>query len=369
MDELGTGTDPAQGAAIACAVLEELREKGAFVLATTHLVDIVAFVHRNGGMVNASMEFDKATLAPLYRLKTGEPGQSHALEIARKYGLPANTLRLAEEMMGTMKAEFHGLLEDLKAKRREHEAAIAEARRLGAELEKKRLFIAEHLAEAEKQRKELLAKAYAEARELVTETRRQVNAIIEEAKAEKAKAKEAARKLAQADAKIEKELDKLAGLPSLSIAEIREGDTVFVKTLGHDAVVSMVDIKRGRVKIRAGDKEFELPVQSLAPGQSKEYRGLAPAQKPSQKPEMEEKAVPARLHLLGLRVDEALPEVERFLNDASLAGLGEVVVVHGVGTGALRDAVRQYLKGHPLVKGFRAGRREEGGSGVTVVSL
>jgi DNA mismatch repair protein MutS2 len=116
LDELGTGTEPVQGAALACAVLQDLQEKGALVLATTHLTDIVGFVHRREGMVNASMEFDRETFTPLYRLKRGEPGQSHALEIARKYGLPGSVIERAHGMIGRMESEFHAL-RHLKAQR------------------------------------------------------------------------------------------------------------------------------------------------------------------------------------------------------------------------------------------------------------
>ncbi len=129
MDELGTGTEPGQGAAIACAVLHELHEQGALVLATTHLTDIIGFVHKTPGMVNAAMEFDRRTFTPLYRLKSGEPGQSHAIEIALRYGLPERVVEFARGMVSRLESDFHDLLAELKEERRRHEEALLDRAR------------------------------------------------------------------------------------------------------------------------------------------------------------------------------------------------------------------------------------------------
>jgi DNA mismatch repair protein MutS2 len=367
MDELGTGTDPVQGAAISCAVLGELRDKGALVFATTHLADIMAFVHKTDGMVNASMEFDRKTFTPLYRLKAGEPGESHALEIAKRYGLPEGTLKRAASMLGTMEAEFHALLNDLKEKRLDYEKEIKELEKGKALVREKIKSLEDSERESQEERKRVLERAYAEAAETVARIKKEVNAILEEAKRDRHKSREAAKKISQIGQQVERRLDEFAGLPPVSINELEIGDRVFVKTLGYDAEVSGVDRKKYRVKVIADDKELELPVSALSPAKGK--KGKGPYKGKAEKEGGAEREVAMRLELLGLRADEAVSKLERFLNDLSLSGISEAVIVHGIGTGALQKAVREHLTGHPLVADFRFGEREEGGKGVTVVRL
>ncbi|WP_298432536.1 MutS2/Smr-associated SH3 domain-containing protein, partial [Geobacter sp.] len=316
LDELGTGTEPVQGAAISCAVLADLQERGALVIATTHLTDIVGFVHKRDGMVNASMEFDRETLTPLYRLKKGEPGQSHALEIARRYGLPDRVVEFATGMLGRMETEFHELLAELKEQRRRHEEALAEAERLRRDAEEKARIARERLAEADTKRREAVEKALQEAREIVRGARRDVNAIIEEARREKSR--EARRKIDEAEAQVEAKLQEFHPEETLSLDAIHEGDTVFVKGIGHDGTITAVDRKGGRLRVRAGAMELEVVVADVAPrrGKATEAKLRAGAGKKAA-PEQE---APHELKLIGLRVDDALGRLERFLNHASLEG-------------------------------------------------
>ena len=182
MDELGTSTDPVEGAAIACAVLKDLQDKGALVMATTHLTEIKGFVHRSEGMVNASMEFDQKTLTPLYRLRMGEPGQSHAIEIARQYGLPEPILETAHKLLSGREEGFEQLVADLNLKRREYEQGLEELKRLQDHLAEENRKIEGMLTETEKQQKEILAKAYQEAVEIAAQTKRQMNLFLEDIK-------------------------------------------------------------------------------------------------------------------------------------------------------------------------------------------
>ncbi len=362
LDELGTGTEPGQGAAIACAVLQELQEQGALVLATTHLTDIVGFVHRTPGMVNAAMEFDPATYSPLYRLKAGEPGQSHAIEIARRYGLPERVIAVAQGMVGRLDTEFHALLAELKEKSHRHDEALAELAQRDRELAGKERLLGERLAAAEVQRRETVENALQEAREIVQNARREMNVVIEEARAERRR--EARQRLDEAERQVEERLREMRPEAYLDLDLIAEGDVVFVRSLGCDATVAAVDRKRGRFRVRAGQLELEVDLADAAPrtgkgAPSKEARRRAAA----------EETLSRELNIVGLRVDDALPEVERFLNRASLEGLGEVRIIHGKGTGALMRAVRTYLDGHPLVREFRKGEPFEGGEGATVVTL
>ncbi|MDD5451716.1 MAG: endonuclease MutS2 [Desulfovibrionales bacterium] len=364
LDEMGTGTDPVEGAAISCAVLKELKGKGALVFATTHLMDIVGFVHRTAGMVNASMEFDHDTLSPLYRLKVGEPGQSHALEIARRYGLPAHVLEFAKNVLGNVNVEFHKLLTELKEKRAAHEEGLNELQRQKAEVKGKEKFLNEKLTEAEKLKAEIMEKAYREAKDIISETKRQVYAVLEEAKKQK-KGREAMKRIVRIQQGVEDKLREFDKEPSLSIGEIREGDTVFIRSVGYDATVMRVDRRHKRVRVRAGKMEWEVPVSDIVTEKGKVPEVRAASDKKAGTLE----TVPDMLNLIGLRVDEALSVLEPFLNHASLAERKEVTIIHGLGTGILRKAVREYLTGHPLVEQFRGGELSEGGDGVTIATL
>jgi DNA mismatch repair protein MutS2 len=363
MDELGTGTEPVQGAAIACAVLRDLKGKGSLVFATTHLTDIVGFVYRTEGMVNASMEFDQNTFTPIYKLTVGEPGQAHALEIAMRYGLPESIIIFAKEILGNMNVEFYNLLSELKEKRLQYEQAFNELQRQGDEIEEKERVLKEGLADAERQKMGMLEKAYNEAQDIIMDTKRQIYAILEEAKREKRR--EAIKKIEKTQQHVRKELKEFHKEISLSMDEIREGDLVFVGSIGYDAKIVKVDKKHNRIKVVTGSRDIEVPISDISLKRGKIPESVAVAEKVE---ETEEK-IPSVLNLVGLRVDEALSRLEPFLNHASLSGLEEVAIIHGIGTGALLKAVRDYLTGHPLVEQFRSGKQTEGGNGVTIVTM
>jgi DNA mismatch repair protein MutS2 len=363
IDELGTGTEPVQGASIACAILRDLKEKGSLVFATTHLTDIVGFVYRTEGMVNASMEFDQNTLTPLYRLTVGEPGQAHALDIARRYGLPESIIDFAKELQGNMNVEFYNLLSELKEKRLQYEQAFNEMQRQTNEIEKKERSLKERLAGAERQKMEILEKAYNEAQDVIMATKRQVHAILEEAKREKRH--EAIKKVEKTQQQVEEKLKEFHKEISLSMDEIREGDLVFVRSIGYDAKIVKIDKNHNRIKVMIGSRDIEVPISDISLKRGKLPESAAVVKKDE---ETEEK-IPSVLNLVGLRVDEALSRLEPFLNHVSLSGLEEVTIIHGIGTGALLKAVRDYITGHPLVTQYRSGKQFEGGNGVTIVIM
>jgi DNA mismatch repair protein MutS2 len=362
LDELGTGTEPGQGAAIACAVLHDLQANGSLVLATTNLSDIIGFVHRTEGMVNAAMEFDRETFTPLYRLKSGEPGQSHALEIARRYGLPDRVIVFAQGMVSRLESDFHQLLAELKEMRLFHEEKLRELERREQQVAERELLLSEKTVEAQQLRNEALEKAWLEAKEIVQGAKRQVNAIVEEARQERSRL--AKQRLDDASRLVAEKLRELRPDEHLTTDRLEEGMQVFVNSIGYDATIIAIDPRHGRLRVRAGRLELEIPLADAAPARGK----AALAKKTSQRGKTEE-PLSCELKIIGLRVDDALPEVERFLNRFSLEGGGEVRIIHGKGTGALMRAVRDYLDGHPLVAQFRKGEPFEGGDGATVVTL
>jgi len=370
MDELGTGTDPEEGAALACAILKEIRKTGALVFATTHLSEIKGFVHKTGGMVNASMEFDVKTLSPLYRLRMGEPGQSHALEIAKRYGLPEHVISDARGMLGTIKIELDTMIVDLHEKRMQYEQSLKELLKQQQEIHEKNRKIEQMLSESKIKKREILAKTYQEAADIIAGTRRQMNAFLDELKkkgrSESRKLLQQVEKLAtQADEKLREFASDDLSVPSPE--DLKKGDIVFVKSLGADAIILEINLRDNRLRVTARNMEIEVPLSDIRMRKQKEIS--QPPDKAFVTMHESEEAVPLQLNLIGLRVDEALSKLERFLNDVSLAELREVVVVHGIGKGLLMKAVREHLEQHPLVKHYRSGTTDEGGVGVTIVTM
>jgi DNA mismatch repair protein MutS2 len=365
LDELGTGTEPGQGAAIACAVLKELQGKGALVVATTHLTEIIGFVQREPGMVNAAMAFDRQKLAPLYRLTVGEPGESHALEIASRYGLPDHVVRFARSMIGSMEADFHALLRDLKDKGEQLDRTLTSLARREEQLLRGERELAGRVTQADQILKGAKEKGLLEAQEVIRKARREVAAIIEEARRDKAReAREARGLLDRAEVEIEQVLAELNPPEELPPDKIAVGKTLFVKPLNCDAKILSIDLRAGRVRVRAGSMELEVSIGTLSKARGKEQKVQL------KRVQQEERAEPASsINLLGMRVEEAIGELEPFLNHAALDRIAELRVVHGKGTGALMKGVRAYLDGHPLVASFRTGERFEGGDGVTVVTM
>jgi DNA mismatch repair protein MutS2 len=370
IDELGTGTDPAEGAAIACAVLNEIRERGSLLFASTHLTDIKGFVHRTAGMLNSSMEFDQKTLTPLYRLRTGEPGQSHAIEIARRYGLPDSIIDSARALLGGVKVEFDNLIRDLAEKRAYYEKAAEDVDRLKSEIEGRSRLLEELEESSRQEREALLARTYADVTDLITATRRQLNALLDEAKkAEKQKIKESL-KLVETK---QKEIEQLASTlapdkgAQLSINDISVGDTVFIRSIDAAAEVVDIDRRHERIRVKRGSVEVEVPFIGISKGRKPPKEPLI--QQTTAETEAAGEQAEAILNIIGHRVEEALSRIEPFLNRAALMGMRQVSIIHGIGTGILMKSVREHLKGHPLVESFRSEEQNRGGKGVTVVLI
>jgi DNA mismatch repair protein MutS2 len=367
LDELGTGTDPTQGAALACGILADLMAKGCLVLATTHLIDIVAFVQRTAGMVNGAMEFDRKTLTPGYRLAIGEPGQSHALDIARRCGLPERILATAQQLVGRMESDFHALLADLKVMRQRHEAMLEDMDRREQLLAAREADIAAGVKEMENARKELRARGLRESKELVQSARKEINRILEEARREKSRV--SVRELATVEEGLEASLRQLDGERPLEPADITPGTRVFVRVLGRDATVTSVDRKHERMRVKAGAVEIDVPfsgVEQCREDQRSEKRAKRSHSVSTDSAHPDERR---EVNLIGSRVDAAIDLLDKFLDQATLNGFPEVRVVHGMGTGTLMRAVREHLARHPQVADFRPGEPFEGGEGATVVTM
>ena len=372
-DELGAGTDPSEGAALAMALLATLARRGGLSVATTHINELKLFAQVQEGMQNAAMEFDESTLAPTYRLLQGIPGRSNALVIAGKLGLPPEVLAEARSLLARGHEDVETVITSLVGQRQrlaresdeaslERERAAALRRELEEEREKLRV-----------KREEILGEARDEARKLVRRARSTTDLLIRELRRLKAeggggeavaRAEEARRELQQLRREIETEVE-LEEAPVLPASELAVGKTVFVQSLQQKGEILSLSDEEALVQI--GTIRVHLPQSELRRWQGRSA-GSAPPVRGSYTIQKESEIRP-EINLQGKTVEEAIPLVDKLLDDALWAGLGQVTVIHGKGTGKLKEGLRTYLQEHPLVKSLRGGVAGEGGSGVTVVIL
>ena len=373
LDELGAGTDPIEGAALAMAILEKLHSDGCTTLATTHYSEIKAFALAREGMENASMEFDVNTLSPTYRLFIGIPGKSNAFEISGKLGLKADIIERARTFLNDEDVKFEDVIASADSSRKaaERERELAEQARqelyaLRAETDAMRKKLDEDREKLRRQAKEeakrIVAQARAEVEGIVRELRLSKTAGSSESERAIQNARDAMR--AQEEALREQMPDKpelYAGEPP---KDVEVGDTVHVLTVDGEGKVLTKPDSKGKVQVRVGIIKMSVSLEDLRminkrPVAPKKAGGTVPAKK----------TVKLELDIRGKMVDEAIPIVDQYLDDASRAGLQEVNIIHGKGTGALRAGIQDYLKHHKFVKSFRLASYGQGDAGVTVVTL
>jgi DNA mismatch repair protein MutS2 len=363
VDELGAGTDPDEGAALAKAILETLADRGVLVAATTHLEPLRAFASTEPRARNASVEFDTRTLAPTFRLRYDVPGQSYALAIAGRLGLSPELIARAQGHRSTDAARLSQLLAWLdEATRCEAERTIAMERR---ESESTARLAAAREAEAgaEVRAREIVERAKAEAAKLVTDVRRAVSAEWERLKrAERSRPAldDSRRRLREVGARVA----PAPVAPGPEPVALAPGMAVAAEHLGLRG--QLIAIAGDSATVRAGSISVRVPVSALRP--SADAGGTTRPGRERQ-PDVPARAVPPELMLIGRTTDEVRDLVEKYLDDAFMAGVAHVRLVHGKGTGALRKAVRGVLSDHPLVASFRDGEPAEGGAGATVAAL
>ena len=376
LDELGAGTDPDEGAALAQAILEELAERGALVIATTHLEPLKAFASTHPRTRNASVEFDATTLAPTFRLRYDQPGQSYALTIAARLGLPPELIARAQAHRSEHAARLADLLTTLDA----HARTEAERAR---GIERARTDAAVHLAKAhetataaEAKARTIVERAKAEAAALLTDVRRAVAAEWERLKrAERTRhtLEEGRQRLREVAARVEAVAPAAAPAHGDRPRALEPGQTVAAEHLGIRG--KLLTISGSTATVRSGSLTIRVPLQALRPvggdGESEPGAGVPSVRVGSRakEPAPPPREIAPELLLLGRTTDEARDIVEKYLDDAFLAGLPSVRLIHGKGSGALRKAVRDLLTAHPLVDSFRDGEPAEGGPGATVAAL
>jgi DNA mismatch repair protein MutS2 len=378
IDELGTGTDPEQGGALACATLRTLRQKGAIAVVSTHLGMLKAFAHSEDRMINGSMEMEEIRdngtryYRPTYRLVIGAPGTSHALEIAGSLGLDPAVIEQAREFLQERDTGVDALIAELGRRTKELRDRIDDMRKQEEEVRRLKEKLRQELKHMEQKKKEAIAGALREAEQIVLDARGRMNRLIDQAKRGEARARRKALEEAAMEVrKIRKMREAVQPEDLEKIEDVSEGQRVYIRILDKEGVVRSVDRKSGRCRVVVDGREVLVPVDSLFEPVSD---GKAISKRPSddtsrKRPDLPEREVSDEINVVGQRVDPAVSIIERFLNDAAMANLGEVKIIHGVGTGRLAAAIREYLSGHPLCECWRVGAEEEGGAGVTVVTL
>ena len=367
LDELGAGTDPDEGAALAQAILEELAARGALVVATTHLEPLRGFASTYPRARNASVEFDAATLAPTFRLVYDRPGQSWALAIAARLGLSSALIARAESHRSEQARHVSELLAHLDARNRSEAERARELDRREAETAARLASAQRAEHDAETRARSTVERAKAEAATLLTEIRRAVAAEWERLKrTERSRPvlQDARRRLQDVAARVAP-----APLPAApSDRPLAAGMAVAAEHLGLRG--ELVAVTGDYATVRAGTVTVRVPVGALRPVESPPGPASngRPAATPTPAP-ADMRSIGRELLLLGKTTDEAREMVEQYLDDAFMAGLANVRLIHGKGTGALRKAVRGLLSGHPLVESFRDGEPSEGGAGATVAVL
>lgn len=377
-DELGAGTDPAEGAALAIALIEFCRKMGSCVVATTHYAELKLYGMRTDGVINASCEFNVETLQPTYKLLIGIPGKSNAFAISRKLGLPEGIIKEAADLVGQSDKDFESVLSQLEQQRQQMEAARIEAEQLRLETDKIKKQSEQYTKQLEQEREKALAKARREAQDIIENARCVANAANEEIKALKKQLQENAdiqgvnqrqsqlrRSLNEAEDRLHAE-DKMPQRPKPT-RDIRIGDTVELLKLGTKASVIGIN-KDGLLQLQAGVLKLNAkPDDVYLLEQENSYKPkVRPAHSGRQ---MKMTPVAYEVDLRGMDSIEAVCVLERYLDEAMRANAPSVRIIHGKGTGVLRNAVQQSLRMNKFVKHFRLGAYGEGEDGVTIAEF
>jgi DNA mismatch repair protein MutS2 len=371
-DELGAGTDPQEGAALAISILDQVYERGARVVATTHYPELKAYGYNREGVVNASVEFDIETLSPTYKLLIGVPGRSNAFEISKRLGLSAEVIERAKGYIGSETNKVENMIASLEDSRRQSEHELEEAEELRKEAQKLHKELQSQIIEFNEKRDKLYEKAEEKAQATVKAASEEAEKIISDLRKMSQKNHalvkeheliEARKRLEDAVPTLEKSKKKPA-VPKKQERTLQAGDEVKVLSWGQKGtLVERVSnnewqVQMGIMKMKVKEKDLEYisspkPVETkpLATVKGKDYH------------------VNLELDLRGERYENALIRVEKYIDDALLANYPRVSIIHGKGTGALRKGVQEYLKNHRSVKNIRFGEASEGGSGVTVVEF
>ncbi len=377
-DELGAGTDPVEGAALAIAILEDVHMAGAKCIATTHYTELKNYALTTNGVENAAVEFDLETLSPTYRLLLGVPGKSNAFEISTKLGLSSHVITRAKEFIDSDNIAIEDVLQNVEKNRIKSEEERREAERLKLEIERLKNDYEERLARFTTKKDKMMEQARSEAFRITRQAKEDVDNIIKELR--KLEEERASKEKSQKIEELRKELTNSMGslqptiksmiepkVASKEIKDLKPGEEVKIITLNQQGSVVSVDNNKKEAVVQIGIMKMTLPFKSLQRAKkdpkttvTKQTRKIIKSKSGNIKREVD---------LRGLNLEEAIMEVEKYLDDAYVAGLENVTIIHGIGTGVLKSGLQDILKRNKHVKSQRSGEYGEGGAGVTIVTL
>lgn len=369
IDEIGTGTDPAEGSALAMAFLEKLHQQKSFTVVTTHQGVLKEFAHKLDGAENASMAFDDQTLRPTYQFRVGIPGSSYAFEIAKRLGISEKIVNKAKKLVGTAHDKLEKFILELEQKLNRYQQLLSKTEIQKSELEGLTKLYRKKYAALQKEEKQLKKKAAEESKAILDRANRVIEEAVKEirtSKADKQQVKKVRSKVESVKKEVEEQLEEYSEPEISSSRKPKTGDQALWQDMNVTGKIISEPDAAGNVWLEAGDLKLHIPLNSLqlVTGQNKKM-SVSKTQN-SVRPSND---LRTEVDLRGMTMDEAEPVLERYLDQAYLKGLEQVRIVHGKGTGALRKKVNEYLKSHPKVENTKFGAWNEGDLGVTIVTF
>jgi len=379
LDELGAGTDPTEGAALAISILENLALNGAKTVATTHYTELKKYAISKAGVENASMEFDVETLSPTYKLSIGIPGKSNAFEISQKLGLSQEIIDKARMLIGRGDIQFEEVISAIEADKKAAEAERDEAIQLTLQIKKQKEELDQKQAKFEQQREKMLENAKEEARSVIEEAKEISSEVQKELKelsriesmGERTKRfDESRRKIKEADSKYRGKLKVAENTNPVRAQDLKPGSRVKVLTLDQNGEIISLPDDKGDVHVQIGMLKVSVKVSDLMViAEDKSKKVKSQPHKYGSLYRQKSQSISISCNVQGLNLDDAIMDVDKYLDDAFMAGLAQVTIIHGRGEGILREGLHNMFKGHKHVLKFRKGSYNEGGDGVTIVEL
>ncbi|BDU51186.1 endonuclease MutS2 [Haliovirga abyssi] len=369
LDELGSGTDPIEGAAFAMAVVDYIKSKNAKLIVTTHYSEVKAYGYNEEGIETASMEFDVETLSPTYKLLMGIPGKSNALIIAKKLGLKPDIIERAEKYISEEDKKVENMIRNIEEKSREIEAEKLKVEELKADFEKKTREYEEKLEEIEKEKNNTLKEAYDKADELLKNMQMKAKALVDKIQKEeniKQDAKETQKSLNMLRKSLVEDKEKTVKIIKKrnKHIDIKVGEDVFLTKLGQNAIVLKVMESKGEIQVQAGILKLMVSIDDVKKIEKKKKQKSR-----SKNYAFTKSRVRSEIDLRGETLDEAIIDLDNYLDKAMLNNYQEIYIIHGKGTGKLRIGIQKYIKTSRYIASFRDGNMNEGGLGVTVAEL
>lgn len=378
LDELGAGTDPTEGAALAISILENLKARGAYTIATTHYNELKKYALSTKGVENGSMEFNVDTLSPTYRLMIGIPGKSNAFEISRKLGLPEHLIQRASRLLERGDIEFEDVISAIEEDKKKAEAERDEAVLLNISMKKQKEELDRRQALLEEKEKKIIHQAKEEARNILKEARETANDVNRELRAlnkieslgERNRRFDKNRKrLKDAEDKFAEKMIKRVNQSPVKADQLKIGDKVRVVTLDQPGEILSLPDSKGDLLVKVGMMKVSININDLMFMEEDSEMKNKQAGKYGTLYKSKAQNISISINVQGENLDDAVMDVDKYLDDAYIAGLKEVTVIHGRGEGILKDGLRKLFKRHKHVASYRKGNYNEGGDGVTIVTL